>query len=315
MAVPTVAQEPPRVLGQGNVSFRYWPESEALTRALAGTVRPLPVLPANILDAPPAIEVQLAPDEERFAALTGGRAPDWGAGVAFPESGVIVLPAYASGRGGTHTLDQVLRHELAHVALQRFVGGSRVPRWFSEGYAVWAAGQLDPDAGWFLRLAFVTGRAPPLDSLILGWPAGAIDARVAYLLSASAVRWLHEQGGDRVFSIFLNEWRETSDFEGALRQVYGLNLGTLERDWSRSVRRRYGWLLFLAQTAVIWTIIGTLLLVLVIIRRRRDKARMARLVASEIPDDPAYWLTPEHPPPEDPAQPAGDAEESSDAPR
>jgi len=287
------AQQPPQTLRQGNIALRHWPENEALARALAATVRPLPVLPPNILDVPPEIQVQLAPDEDRFATLTGGRAPDWGAGVAFPESGIIVLPAFGSDRGAAHTLDRVLRHELAHVALQRFIGGSRVPRWFSEGYATWAAGQLDPDAGWFLRLAFITGRAPPLDSLILGWPVGAIDARVAYLLSASAVRWLHEQGGDRVFSIFLDEWRATSDFEGALRQVYGLSMATLERDWSRSVRRRYGWLLFLAQTAVIWTIIGAMLLVLVIIRRRRDRARLERLIANEIPDDPAYWLAQE----------------------
>jgi hypothetical protein len=289
-AAPAPAQQPPQALQQGNIAFRHWPENETLARALAATVRPLPVLPASILEVPPVIEVQLAPDEDRFASLTGGRAPDWGAGVAFPERGIIVLPAFGSDRGAAHTLDQVLRHELAHVALQRFIGGSRVPRWFSEGYATWAAGQLDPDAGWFLRLAFITGRAPPLDSLILGWPVGAMDARVAYLLSASAVRWLHEQGGDRVFSIFLAEWRETSDFEGALREVYGLSLATFERDWSRSVRRRYGWLLFLAQTAVIWTIIGTMLLVLVIVRRRRDRSRLERLVANEIPDDPAYWL-------------------------
>jgi hypothetical protein len=284
------AQEPPNVITQGNVRFLHWPENEALARALAGTVRPLPVLPPDILDRPPPIEVRLAPDEAQFSQLTGGRAPDWGAGVAFPESGIIVLPAYGSDRGAAHTLDQVLRHELAHVGLQRFVGGARVPRWFSEGYATWAAGQLDPDAGWFLRLAFITGRAPPLDSLILGWPVGAIDARVAYLLSASAVQWLHAQGGDRVFGIFMEEWRGSSDFEGALRQVYGLSIATFERDWSRSVRRRYGWLLFLAQTAVIWTLIGTLLIVLVIVRRRRDAARMERLVANEIPDRPAYWL-------------------------
>jgi hypothetical protein len=312
-APPGHGQEPQASITSHNVVFHYWPENEALARELATTVRPLPVMPPDILDTPPTIDVLLAPDEARFAALTGGRAPDWGAGVAFPEAGRIVLPAYASRRGATHTLDQVLRHELAHVALQRFIGGARVPRWCSDGYATWAAGQLDPDAGWFLRLAFLTGRAPPLDSLIIDWPAGPLDARVAYLLSASAVAWLHGQGGDRVFRIFLDRWQESSDFERALRDVYGLNLGQLERDWSKSVRRRYGWLLFLAQTAVIWTIIGSMLLVLVIIRRRRDRARLAGLRANEIPDVPAFWLvdgsdTPREPIPGGAPQDGGELE-------
>lgn len=289
-AIAAHAQDTAVAFTTGAIAFHHWPQHGELARALAATVRPLPVLPIDILEESPRIDVVLAPDEARFDSLTGGRAPDWGAGVAFPDLGRIILPAYASDRGPAHTLDQVLRHELAHVALQRFLGGARVPRWFSEGYATWAAGQLDLDAGWFLRLAFLTGRAPPLDSLILGWPAGAVDARLAYLLSASAVAWLHENGGDRVFRIFLDEWRESSDFEGALRSVYGLNLGQLERDWSKAVRRRYGWLLFLAQTAVIWAIIGSMLLVLVVIRRRRDRLRLATLRASEIPDDPAFWL-------------------------
>ena len=288
------AQSTARVQPVGNIHLEFWPENEALAHALAATIRPLPVLPADILDAPPPILIQLAPDEARFDSLTGGRAPDWGAGVAFPDRGMIVLPAYQSARGATHSLDQVLRHELAHVGLQRFMGPARIPRWFSEGYATWAAGQFDPEAGWFLRLAFLTGRAPPLDSLIIDWPAASIDARVAYLLSASAVAWLHEHGGDRVFAIFLDRWQETRNFEASLYDVYGLNLGQLERDWSKTVRRRYGWLLFLAQSAVIWAIVSIIAIGFFIIRRRRNRARLERLRATEIPDDPAFWLTDEN---------------------
>src|SRR5690606_22708565 len=135
----------------------------------------------------------LAPDAARFNELTGGRAPEWGAGVAIPDAGVVVLPGYNSARAATGRLPRILRHELAHVALHRHVAPSRVPRWFSEGYATWAAGQLDPEAGWMLRLAFLAGSAPPLDSLTIRWPAGQIDARIAYLLSASVIQYLHER--------------------------------------------------------------------------------------------------------------------------
>ena len=284
-------------LRDGNIILRFDAAQAALSRALLLQLRqPLPLLPADILSGPPDIIIHVTADERRFDALTGGRAPAWGSGVAFPDAGLIILPAWGEDRGPPHELPRVLRHELAHVALQRFLGPARIPRWFSEGYATWSAGQLDESAAWILRLAFLRGRAPPLDSIALDWPAGVLDARVAYLLSASAVAWLYENGGDRAFGLFLERWRNTLDFDRALYDTWGLTPATLERDWSSAARRRYGWLLFLAQSVVIWAITGAVAFVLIFVRRRRDRVRMARLRASEIPDDPAFWLMrePEH---------------------
>jgi hypothetical protein len=247
-------------------------------------------MPADILEGEPPVLVQLAPDEASFGTLTGGRAPEWGAGVAFPAEARIVLPAYASRRGAVHELDRVLRHELAHVALQRYVGDFQMPRWFTEGYATWAAGQLDTNAGWLLRLAFLTGRAPPLDSVTLDWPARTTDARIAYLLSASVVDYLHDNGGDRVMRVFLERWREVGGFERALFDTYGLSLAQLEGYWSEHVRRRYGWLTFAAQSIVIWAFTAVLVIGMFALRRRHDRERLARLRSMELPDDPEYWV-------------------------
>ena len=91
-----------------------------------------------------------------------------------------MLPGYVSPRASTYELPQILRHELAHIALHRYIESARLPRWFNEGYAMWSAGQFDGSAGWKLRLGFVTRRAPPLDSLTLDWPLIAADVRRRY---------------------------------------------------------------------------------------------------------------------------------------
>lgn len=281
----------------GNVVVHYWPGGEPFARQVAAAAErslALPALPDGILAFPPPVRIFLPPDEARFDSITGGRAPEWGAGVAIPDSAIIVLPGFSSvQRGAAHDLGPVLRHELAHLALHRYLGGIQIPRWFSEGYATWAAGQLDADAAWLLRLAFLTRRAPPLDSLALDWPALTTDARIAYLLSASAVGFLAETGGERGLEILLVRWRETGSFDDALRATYTMNSGQLEEYWGRSVRRRYGWLLFFAQTAVVWVAITILVIVLYVIRRRRNRRKLERLRAAEIPDDPAFWLEPQ----------------------
>jgi len=294
-------QDPLPTVRAGNIVVHHWPGAERLAQAMItppGVLAPLPALPADALEAPPVIDVFLAPDAARFDSLTGGRSPGWGAGVAFPDQSVIVVPGYSSERVATRDLPRVMRHELAHIALHRYLGPVQVPRWFSEGYATWAAGQLDADAAWLLRIAFLTQRAPPLDSIALEWPRAETRARLAYLLSASAVEYLHDNGGERALRLFLERWRASGDFEHALRDTYGLTLGQLERYWGRSVRRQYGWLLFLGQSVVVWMIIAGVVIVLFAIRRRRNRARMASLRAAELPDRPAYWLGEETPPEE-----------------
>jgi hypothetical protein len=294
--VPRAMTAQEQSLPAGDLFFLFESSERGLARELAAVAVSFqpPEIPRTVFAGEPTVRIYLAHDEVAFDSLTGGRAPDWGAGVAFPGTGVIVLPAFASARrGGQQALGQVLLHELAHLALQRHVGPLQVPHWFSEGYATWAAGQFDDAAGWMLRLAFLTGRAPPLDSLTLDWPSGTVDARLAYLLSASAVSWMYTNGGARAFGLFLERWRSGRDFEGALRATYGMTLGQFEAYWIQAVRKRYGWLLFVAQSAVIWAIIAVFVIALVAIRRRRDRARLIRLKATELPDDPAYWL--EHP--------------------
>ena len=287
---------------RGDVLIRHWPGQARLAQSLLPPERGLsfPGLPEDVLQRGSDIIVYLAPDEQRFDSLTGGRAPEWGAGVAFPQRGVIVVPGYVSSRTGTHELPRILRHELAHVALQRYLGDALVPRWFTEGYATWTAGQLDMDAGWQLRLALASRRAPTLDSLTLDWPLLSNDARIAYLLSASAMQYLQGLGNEGTLERFLEVWRGNGDFEASLREVYVISSPQFERLWRSHVKRRFGWLQVLAQTAFVWVIAAVLVIWLFIIRRRRDRRRLEELRASEPPDLPAYWLesAESEPPPE-----------------
>jgi hypothetical protein len=246
---------------------------------------PLPALPA---DLPRDVSVYLASDEASFRERVGGRTPEWSAGVAIPALDRVVIPLYQSGTALSGERARVLRHEWAHLALHQHLEGLRIPRWFDEGYAEWAGG-WDAAEGWRLRLLMAAGRTPPLDSLTLEWPRDAASAQVAYLLAATAVQYLVESSGERGLGLLLERWREDGDFEQALRSTYGVVPGVFETHWRGFVKRRYGWLLLVSNTLVLWLALGVLVLLLARVRRRRDRERLARLRAREGPDAPAYW--------------------------
>jgi hypothetical protein len=277
------------------VRLRYAPRDSLVALRVLDVLdaqRPLPALGANV---PTGVTAVLTHTAAAFDELTGGSVPEWRAGVAVPEFGLLIVP---TGEG-PRILDPeglgVLRHEWAHLGLHQTLGDLRIPRWFDEGYAQWASGGWDATEAWRLRVLLALGRLPPLDSLSLAWPRDRPSAEGAYLLAASAVSYLLGESGERGLSLFLTRWRAGGSFEQSLRATFGVTPGQFEEDWRRHVKRRYGWLFVASRSAVFWMLLALVLLLMVRVRQVRNRERMARLRAGEVPDLPAYWEGPTEP--------------------
>lgn len=246
----------------------------------------LPGLPDSV---PSGVVAVLPRSERAFRHLLGGATPEWTAGVAIPSRNLLIVPANEVGSllgsGGA----RILRHEWAHLGLHGYLRGLRIPRWFDEGYAQWASGGWDASEAWRLRIIFALGHAPPMDSLSLKWPRDRASAEAAYLLSASAVSYLFRDAGARGAAAFLSRWKSTASLEEALRGTFGVTSGQFEANWRRYAKSHYGWLFVLSHSVVFWMLIGLVLLFMMRIRSRQNRERMARLRASEGPDEPAFW--------------------------
>lgn len=273
--------EAQEVLSAGSVRVVYAPRHVSLAREVLGVAtRPLPLPGLGSLAAPESTTIVLAADARQWSAATGGMAPEWAGGVAFPDQRVIVLPVYPSAAVRPSETGTVLRHELVHVLLRRQLPGS-IPRWFDEGYAEVASGSWDVESAWQLRVAFLLGRAPPLDSLALRWPRGTDEARFAYLLSATAVEHLRRRTGEEGFALLLANWRKDGSLEQAVRSTWGMTMGQLEEEWRDDVGSRYGWLMIAGNVTLVWLGATVLLLLAWIPRRRRNRERIAAMQAEE----------------------------------
>jgi hypothetical protein len=270
------------MLEGGGVRVVHAPRHAPLAReVLAAARRPFLLPGLGTAAAPESTVIVLAADPAQWRAATGGRAPEWAGGVAFPDRRLIVLPIFPSAAVRPSETGVVLRHELAHVLLHHHLPDAEIPRWFQEGFAEIAAGSWDVDSAWQLRWAFLTGAAPRLDSLALRWPRGADDARMAYLISATAVEHMRRRTGDEGFALLLRTWRREGSLEAAVRRTWGMTMGQLEDEWRVAVGRRYGWLLTVANVTVVWFAATLLVLLAWIPRRRRNRAKLAAMDAEE----------------------------------
>ncbi|MCY4574704.1 MAG: hypothetical protein OXF01_18155 [Gemmatimonadetes bacterium] len=234
----------------------------------------------------------VAPTREVMDSLVGGLVPEWAGAVAIPARMEMIVPSGRFWPGSRAEEVRLLRHEWAHLALAHEMGRLRIPRWFNEGYAEWAAGGWLDGGGLNLSLALAFGGAPPLDSITIGWPRERVPAEVAYLLSASVIHYLVESSGTDGLEAFLAAWKESGSFADGMRDVYGGAPEQLEVAWRKWVKRRYGWLMLLSHSVVFWLLLAGALAAMFFVRRRHRREQMARLRAGEPPDAPAFWSVP-----------------------
>lgn len=264
----------------GRVTAVAWPGQEALATSLAEAADRASGFPGIGTLPERPIRLILASTRARYDSLTRGRLPFWSEGAAFPEAGtVVLLTDHPANR-----LTGVLRHELAHLALRWRVGRG-TPLWFEEGYAAVAAeewGRLDA-----LRLNWqlARGNRMNLDDVDRALRGGRGDAEAGYALATTAVLLLYRWGGERGLDPLVANLAQAPTFDAALRATYHVTEGDFEVRWQQDVASRYGWLSWAAAMGLFWIIIGAVVVALVMVRRRRDRARRAALDDGQLLDE------------------------------
>ena len=278
-ALPLVARaQQPLRFDRGRFTVAAYPSDEQLAKSLLASAAARDTFPG--LPRPKQrVVIAIAPDRQRFRQWIGPTAPEWGAAVAFPGSSRIVMQGRSAGSDAGDPIE-VLRHELAHLALHEALG-DLPPRWFDEGYASFAANEVGRDAILGAHLALLFRGMPSLDSLDEGFAGGSLRAEGTYALAYRAVAELAARDPERGLTLFFRYWKETGRFDNAIRAAYGLTQPQFEEIWRKRTRRRYGGLALVADLSISSALTLFLVMPFYVIRRRRDRLRMAALVRAD----------------------------------
>lgn len=272
------AQAPAIRLDSGRFTVAAYPGDEKLANALLASATANDTFPG--LPRPKQrVVIAVAPNHASFRRWIGPAAPEWGAAVAFPESNRIVMQGRGAGSDAGDPIE-VLRHELAHLALHEALG-SLPPRWFDEGYASFAANEVARDAILGANLGLLFRGMPSLDSLDAGFEGGSLRAEGTYALAYRAVAELAAGDPERGLTLFFRYWKESGRFDVAVRSAYGVTQEQFEQTWRLRTRRRYGGLALAADLSIAAAITLFIVMPFYVIRRRRDRLRMAALVRAD----------------------------------
>ena len=176
----------------------------------------------------------------------------------FAVTNAVNLPVYSDGIGGVTELfknriaipfsgdyrdfRRVVHHELVHAIINEvYYGGSiqsliqagakmRIPLWFNEGLAEYAALGWDTHSDMYVREAILEDDLAPVRSLF---------GYYAYRGGQSVWDYIAEQYGDEKVAEILRRLRSARSVEQAIDRSIGLNLDELSDRWQRALREIY----------------------------------------------------------------------------
>jgi hypothetical protein len=283
-AVWLFLQDAPERLDRGRFTVLHFPQDAGLAASLAAHAIRTDSFP-GLARPRQRVVIAIAPDRRRFRDWVGEAVPEWGSAVAFPDSRRIVIQGRGAGSDAGDPL-VVLRHELAHLALHEALG-DLPPRWFDEGYASYAAGEWGRQEVLATNVALALRGMPTLEELDASFGGGSTAAQSAYALAHRAVSELAQANTTSGLAPFLGYWKASGSFERALRQAYGMTSADFEQRWRQRTRRQYGALALASNMTLAVLLMLAILTPLYISRRRRDKARLARMREADAAADAA----------------------------
>jgi hypothetical protein len=224
------------------------------------------------LEALPAIRVRVGvdPDQMRALAPVGAPPPAYAVGVAYPGLDLILLTLTAPETWQRPELDDVLVHELSHIALHHAAGQDHdLPLWFVEGVAIYQARERSIERVQTLWEGAFRGAVIDLDHLDARFPQRPHAVDLAYAQSADFVAWLLRRSGPEKLGEMVGRMRRGQRFEVAVSQTWSAGIGQLEQEWRADLGERFGALPLFATGSVGWLAVG--LLVGVAWRKRKSK--------------------------------------------
>jgi hypothetical protein len=251
------------------ITLSYQPSTGERVRLLAARLSAIRAeLSAELgRDVLAHVEIRVAAEHDEMARIAPvEQIPSYATAVAFSQAHLVVMSAASPLSLDPPNLELVLRHGLAHLALDEALEGQPVPRWFHEGYAVRFSGEESALRAEMLSVASLRREIIPLGALETRFPAEPPQSSIAYAEAADFLRFLSSSSNRERFADMLGKIRGgercpegsgcRSSFEAAVAGAYGEGFGHVELRWRKEMARRYGFVPVFAAATLLWVLVA-----------------------------------------------------------
>ncbi len=195
--------------------------------------------------------VYLLSNLDEFNSLVSGHFPDWGAAAAIPQRKMIVIKSPDSFNLNK-SLDQLLIHEYAHLAVAHKSPFQEPPRWFNEGVAMFVSMEWSWSNNIAMGQAAVFGKIIDLEEIEMVNRFHAGKAQTAYAESYLAIRFLLKNYGQSSLRIFLEQINSNKSVNEAIYITTGSTLIEFQNDFKISLHKQFNYASLFMYTIFFW---------------------------------------------------------------
>jgi hypothetical protein len=132
-------------------------------------------------------------------------------------------------------------HELTHQVTYQMTNNpyGSLPVWLNEGLSMYAEGELDVTFRSYLSDALNSGDVLSVRSLSSPFSADSSQSYLSYAEAYSFVDYLVASFGQAKMLALLGVFSQGSDYDAALKQVYGFDMDGLQKNWQDYAYRKY----------------------------------------------------------------------------
>ncbi len=275
LSAPLHAQEPPSISTE-HFHYYFSKADQRLAEHLSSVAEEIysEIVTDVGVHPRPGIKVYLEHTHDSFLKRQPHpvKAPEWAAGLAYPELNIMILKSPQAALYGTIDPIRTFRHELAHLTLHQALSDVRYPKWLDEGFAMYEARE------WTLRTTAVISAVTlkkkfiPMASLNHAFPIAFEEAEVAYAQSFSLVAYLLNHFGREEFHDFVLNLKKRMTLSQSSQGAFGVSFYELEKRWHRYLRLRYTWIPVVTSTVTLWFLVSIVFFIIYL--RKRHQARL-----------------------------------------
>jgi hypothetical protein len=216
-------------------------------------------------------DIYVVDDLRYFNYLVGGGFPDWGAAAAIPSKRRIVLKSPAAFNV-QKSLEELLSHELAHLALAQRTGYHSAPRWFQEGLAMMVSAEWDWSDNVAMGRASVFASFLSLESIERVNRFGETKAHLAYSESYLATTHLFEEYSRKMVRVMLDSLAAGSSYDQALIACTGGDVKEFEAELKQKWYKRFNLTSLFIDMAFFWLALAAVVVIAFFMQYRKRRA-------------------------------------------
>ncbi|RKX25252.1 MAG: hypothetical protein DRP45_06400 [Candidatus Zixiibacteriota bacterium] len=169
------------------------------------------------------------------------------------------------------SLEELLAHEYAHLALAHRVGHRHRPRWFDEGLAVLVSREWSWASNLTMSLSAVVGQFVPLEEIEMVNRFGAGKARLAYAESYLAVQYFFDEYGIKAVNLFVDSIAAGASIDNSLMASTGSNYADFETEFRVYLQSRFNLVTLITDMTYFWIALAVILIIGFFLKMRKKR--------------------------------------------